>query len=85
MNNLTLCALSWAVLISTALADDWPQFLGPHRNSTSDEKGILRSWPEQGPEVLWTVPVGRGYGGPAIKDGKVYLLDRDDAVGDKLR
>jgi outer membrane protein assembly factor BamB len=85
MNKLTLCALSWAALISTTYADDWPQFLGPHRNSTSDEKGILRSWPEQGPEVLWTVPVGRGFGGPVIKAGKVYLLDRDDAVGDKLR
>lgn len=29
--------------------------------------------------------VGRGYGGPAIEGGKVYLLDRDDKVGDNLR
>jgi outer membrane protein assembly factor BamB len=29
--------------------------------------------------------VGKGFGGPAIKDGNVYLLDRDDAVGDTLR
>jgi outer membrane protein assembly factor BamB len=35
--------------------------------------------------VLWTIAVGIGYGGPVIKDGKVYLLDRDDKVGDKLR
>jgi outer membrane protein assembly factor BamB len=45
----------------------------------------LRSWPEKGPEVLWTAAVGRGYGGPVVKDGKVYLLDRDDKVGDNLR
>lgn len=64
---------------------DWPQFLGPNRNGTSPEKGLLRAWPEGGPKVLWSVSVGRGYGGPAIKDGKVYLLDRDDAVGDNLR
>ncbi|MHC4144933.1 MAG: outer membrane protein assembly factor BamB family protein [Planctomycetota bacterium] len=64
---------------------DWPQYLGPSRNSKSPEKGLLRSWPENGPEVLWTVTVGRGYGGPVIKDGKVYLLDRDDEVGDNLR
>mgnify|MGYP000681123601 CR=1 FL=1 len=64
---------------------DWPQFLGPNRNGTSPEKGLLRAWPESGPKVLWSVSVGRGYGGPAIKDGKVYLLDRDDAVGDNLR
>jgi len=64
---------------------DWPQYLGPNRDSTSDQKGLLRSWPENGPEVLWTVAVGRGYGGPVVKNGKVYLLDRDDKVGDNLR
>ena len=67
--------------LETAFADDWPQFLGPNRNSTSAEKGITRKWPESGPEVLWKVPVGRGFGGPAIHDGRVYLLDRDDKVG----
>ncbi len=61
------------------------QYLGPNRNSTSPQKGILRTWPEGGPDVLWTVDVGKGYGGPAVKDGKVYLLDRDDEVGDNLR
>jgi hypothetical protein len=29
-------------------AQDWPQYLGPDRNSTSPETGILRSWPETG-------------------------------------
>jgi outer membrane protein assembly factor BamB len=72
-------------LTCTVLAADWPQYLGPNRNSISDEKGILRSWPAGGPEVLWNISVGRGFGGPVIKDGKVYLLDRDDKVGDNLR
>ena len=45
----------------------------------------MRSWPEGGPEVLWSVPVGVGYGGPVIKAGKAYLLDRDDATGDIMR
>ncbi len=66
-------------------AQDWPQFLGPERNSTSPQTGLLRSWPEGGPEVLWSVNVGIGYGGPVVKDGKVYLLDRDDEVGDIMR
>ncbi len=73
-----LCTtISWAA--------DWPQYLGPARNSRSPERGLLRSWPEKGPEVLWTVAVGIGYGGPVVKDGRVYLLDRDDKVGDNLR
>jgi len=71
--------------ITGVSAQDWPQFLGPKRNSSSDQKGILRTWPQQGPEVQWTVNVGIGFGGPVVKDGKVYLLDRDDKVGDNLR
>ena len=66
-------------------AQDWPQFLGPERNSTSPQKGILRAWPESGPEILWTTAVGIGYGGPVVKEGKVYLLDRDDKTGDIMR
>lgn len=66
-------------------AQDWPQFLGPERNSTSPQKGILRTWPETGPEVLWTTDLGAGFGGPVIKDGKAYLLDRDDKYGDYMR
>jgi len=75
------------LIISTIIiqAQDWPQYLGPDRNSTSPQKGILHSWPEKGPEILWTVDVGICYGGPVIKNGKVYLLDRDDKVGDIMR
>ena len=43
-------------------AQDWSQYLGPHRNSTSTQEGILRSWPDNGPEVLWTIDVGIGFG-----------------------
>ena len=35
--------------------------------------------------MAWTVPVGPGFGGPAVSDGSVYLLDRDEQVGDTLR
>ncbi|HEX2970358.1 MAG TPA: PQQ-binding-like beta-propeller repeat protein [Bacteroidales bacterium] len=66
-------------------AQDWPQFLGPNMNSTSAQKGLLRTWPSGGPEVLWTSNVGQGYGGPVIKAGKVYLFDRDDNTGDIMR
>ena len=85
MKSKLLCFAMILIGITHCLAADWPQYLGPDRDSTSPEKGILRTWPEDGPEVLWTVSVGRGYGGPIIQDGKVYLLDRDDKVGDNLR
>jgi len=77
--------VAYAILLSSVSAEDWPQYLGPNRNSISSQKGILRRWPAAGPEVVWAASVGRGFGGPVIKAGKVYLLDRDDKVGDNLR
>jgi outer membrane protein assembly factor BamB len=87
MNNkriivTTLLLVALVVLIN---AQDWPQYMGPNRNNTSSQKGIMRTWPANGPEVQWTVNVGPGFGGPVIKDGKVYLLDRDDKTGDIMR
>lgn len=66
-------------------ASDWPQYLGPDRNAVSNEKGLLRSWPPEGPKVLWTVPLGEGFGGPAISEGKVYVYDRVDDKTNVLR
>ncbi|HEY5906684.1 MAG TPA: PQQ-binding-like beta-propeller repeat protein [Vicinamibacteria bacterium] len=76
------------MIVSSAtwtFAADWPGVYGPARNSTSDQKGLLRTWPAEGPKVLWTAPASPGFGGPAVSDGKVYMLDRDEEVGDKLR
>ena len=51
--KVMLIAMIVTITAGSTMAD-WPQFLGPNRNSTSPEKGLLRSWPENGPEVLWT-------------------------------
>lgn len=84
-----ICRLSLIIILPNCFTDisaqDWPQFLGPDRNSTSPQKNILRSWAPEGPKVIWTVNTGIGYGGPVVKKGKVYFLDRDDKVGDNLR
>jgi len=73
------------ILSSISLASDWPQYLGPGRNAVSTETGINRAWPEGGPEVLWTIPLGEGFGGAAVSEGKVYVLDREGEKGDILR
>jgi hypothetical protein len=76
-----LALASWL----SAAAGDWPQFMGPNSDGTSPERGVLRAWPEGGPKVLWTVPLGSGYGGAAIRGGKVYVLDRRNQAKDVLR
>lgn len=80
-----LFAIALLAVALSAQAQDWPQFMGPNRDGYSPQKGLLRTWPEGGPQTLWSVNLGIGYGGPVVKAGKVYLLDRDDEVGDTMR
>src|SRR5262249_61177671 len=59
-----------------AVADDWPQWLGPKRDGVWREDGILDKFPTGGPTVLWRTECGMGYAGPAVAAGEVYLADR---------
>ena len=68
-------ALGQALGLS-ALADDWPQWLGAKRDGVWRESGILKEFPDDGPKVNWRVPIGGGYAGPAVAKGKVYVTDR---------
>ncbi|HLW64392.1 MAG TPA: PQQ-binding-like beta-propeller repeat protein [Gemmataceae bacterium] len=72
-----LTILSFALV---AHAADWPQFLGPNRNGTSPETGLLREWPKDGPPKLWEHAAGSGWAGPVAASGKVILFHR---VGDE--
>ncbi len=73
------------VISGVAVAADWPQFMGPNGDGTVTGAGVARTWPAEGPKVLWTAKLESGFGGPAIADGKVYLLDRIGTEGDKMR
>ena len=60
---------------TTAQADDWPQWLGPQRDSQWREDGIIERVPAEGLKVLWRAPVQYGYAGPAVANGRVYVPD----------
>jgi outer membrane protein assembly factor BamB len=71
-------AIFWT---GAARADDWPQWLGPQRDGVWREKGLMEKFPAGGPKVLWRMPLGTGYSGPAVADGKLYVMDRQRAAG----
>lgn len=78
MSSRLAAASILLLLASTAvLGSDWPQFRGANRDNISSEKGLLRSWPAGGPEVLWKVSVAEGYAGAAIKGDRLYINDYD--------
>lgn len=85
MKKLTFIILISIIVSSCVKQSNWNQYLGPDRNAVSKEVGIMRSWPEEGPEKLWEVKLGPGYGGASIFGDEVFVLDRVDEKWDILR
>ncbi len=78
MRILTAAALLTAVTLHAA---DWPNFLGPNRNSISTETSLNKNWSAQPPRELWRVPMSdNGYAGPSVANGKVFIINHE---GDK--
>lgn len=71
ITTLALLLLAAAV----GRADDWPQWMGPDRDNVWKETGILEKFPAGGPKVLWRAKVAGSYSGPAVANGKVYIMD----------
>jgi outer membrane protein assembly factor BamB len=78
MLSLTVCIFLTA---STLSAGDWPTWRGPNRDDVSQETGLLKEWPEGGPQVLWTSrEAGLGYSSYSIVGGVLYTLGADDTT-----
>jgi outer membrane protein assembly factor BamB len=59
---------------------EWPQWRGPDRSGVSNDTGLLKTWPSDGPPLLWQATVGKGYSSVAISNGVLYTLgERHDA------
>jgi outer membrane protein assembly factor BamB len=72
-----IAAVALLVSSGAARADDWPQWLGPQRDGVWREDGILDALPKDGPKVLWRKPINPGYTGPAVAEGRVFVMDRE--------
>src|ERR1044071_8525334 len=65
-------------LSMAAFADNWSQWRGPHRDGVSQETGLLKEWPKDGPKLLWKVTdAGLGYSTPAVVADRLYLLGNE--------
>lgn len=70
-----LSVIVLALAAAAARADDWPQWRGPRRDGVWREEGIVASLPKE-LSFKWRTPIGAGYSGPAVADGRVYVTDR---------
>ena len=81
--RMILMLSAWVALPTCVhlLAEDWPEWRGEGRRGVWSETGILEKFPEDGLEFKWRTPIRSGYAGPAVADGRVFVLDYQQKPG----
>lgn len=79
-------AILWTALLTMscgphARGDDWPQWGGPQRDLIWREPGIVERLPAGKLPRVWSAPLGEGYTGPAVANGRVFVTDRVHGEG----
>ncbi len=67
------------VIVAKNSSSDWPQFRGPNRDDHSNETGLLKQWPADGPKKLWSFTnAGQGYSGFSVVGDRLFTLGTRD-------
>lgn len=63
---------------ATKIESDWK---GPQRNGKYAETGLLKKWPENGPELLWRFDgLQMGHSSPAVTKDAIYITGMPDST-----
>jgi outer membrane protein assembly factor BamB len=76
MRQVTLFVVSAIVGSAPALHADWMQWGGPNRNFIVEASGLADSWPDGGPRVVWSRPLGTGHSAIVAADGRLFTMYR---------
>ena len=70
---------------SRALAEDWPHWLGPRRDSVWNPPANKQLADLTQVRNAWSAPINPGYSGVSVANRRVYTLDRPTAPPDHER
>jgi len=74
-----IAAFAFVLIPVAAFGADWPQWRGPDRTNISPEKGLLKSWPADGPKLLWSAKdCGLAYSTVAVVGDTLFSMGADD-------
>jgi len=75
LGGLLAANMLW-VDVSAQANPGWRQWGGPDRNFIINTTGLADSWPEAGPPVLWSRPLGPGHSAILADEGRLYTMYR---------
>lgn len=60
----------------------YAQWRGPNRDGKYPATDLLKQWPEDGPEMMWSFEgLGEGHGNVGVGEGKLFICGMIDSVG----
>ncbi len=74
--RLLLITIVFLCCTQIAFSQDWPDWRGANRDGIWTESGLVDKFKSDTIPVKWRVPIGSGYSGPTVANGKVYVTDR---------
>jgi outer membrane protein assembly factor BamB len=54
----------------------WRQWGGPNRNFIVEATGLSSKWPDAGPRVIWSRPLGTGHSAIVADEGRLFTMYR---------
>ncbi len=57
---------------------DWPDWRGENRDGIWKTSGVMEEFDSEVIGLKWSVPIGPGYSGPTVAEGRVYVTDRPE-------
>lgn len=74
LRRVTSALFMALIFVTSAFAQEWPQWGGPARNFKSPSKGLAASWPEKGPRRLWSRELGQGHSAIVVDGDTLYTM-----------
>jgi hypothetical protein len=73
---LIIAAVINLLVMSQSRSEDWPQWRGVNRDGVWREYGVVEAVPRGGLIFRWRAKIGRGYSGPVVANGRVFVTDQ---------
>jgi outer membrane protein assembly factor BamB len=83
MSRIAFTMFAVLLFTSPSRAEDWPRWRGPRGDGSWNAPKLPDKWPATGLKTIWKQPVGGGYAGVTVADGRVYTLDLEAPIAPK--
>lgn len=81
MRNFLVIQIVLSSILCQVNAQSTAQWRGPERDGIYPETGLLKAWPEEGPELLFsTSDLGKGYSSAVLHNGVYYVAGMKDTL-----